>query len=225
MAKRKTNKSTRVEKITHEENVVDMPETSLTPARSSSNSSLRRYIIIIVLVILALLAFRFKNLFIVATVNGKPITRLAFEKELNSKFGDQTLENMISEQIILSEAKNKGVSVEKADVDSKVKEIEERLKGQIALDDALKAQGLTKESFEKQLEVQLIIDKMFDKEATISDKEIDEYLSQNQEALASSTDPAKLREDIYQTLKQQKVGDLFDKWFTEAKQKANIVKL
>lgn len=225
MAKRKTNKRTKVEKITHGENVVDMPETSLTPARSTSNSSLRRYIIIIVLVILALLAFRFKNLFIVATVNGKPITRLAFEKELNSKFGEQTLENMISEQIILSEAKNKGVTVEKADVDNKVKEIEERLKGQIALDDALKAQGLTKESFEKQLEVQLIIDKMFDKEATISDKEIDEYLSQNQEALASSTDPAKLREDIYQTLKQQKVGDLFDKWFTEAKQKANIVKL
>lgn len=225
MAKRKTNKSTKVEKITHEENVVDMPETSLTTTRSTSNSSLRRYIIIIVLVILALLAFRFKNLFIVATVNGKPITRLAFEKELNSKFGEQTLENMISEQIILSEAKNKGVTVEKADVDSKVKEIEERLKGQIALDEALKAQGLTKESFEKQLEVQLIIDKMFDKEATISDKEIDEYLSQNQEALASSTDPAKLREDIYQTLKQQKVGDLFDKWFTEAKQKANIVKL
>lgn len=222
MPRKKTSSRTRIEKVdtlSVEPQIVES-STTMPPTRSSW----KRNLLIIALVILALLAFKFKNLFVVATVNGSPITRLELEKELNNKYADQTLENMISEQVILSEARKKGISISDADVNTKIKEIEDRLKGQISLEDALKAQGLTKDSFRKQVEIQLIIDKMFDKEAKVSDKEVEEYITQNQESLQTSTDPAKLRADVYNNLRQQKIGEIFDKWFNEAKQKASIVK-
>ncbi len=183
-----------------------------------------RNILIIAVILIAFLAIRYKNLFIVATVDGQPITRLEFEKELNSKFGASVLENLISEKIIAQQAQKKGVAVDSAAVDSKVKEIEERLKGQMSLDDALKAQGLTRDTFRKQVEIQIAIDKMFDKEATVSEKEIDEYITQNQESLVAATDQAKLRNDVYENLRQQKIGELFDKWFAEVKAKTSVTR-
>ena len=225
MPSRKSLKNTKIKKteVLNEESLVPQ-ESPVRPAPATSHSQLIRNILIILLVALILIALKFKNLFIVATVNGKPIDRLSFEQELNNKYGQQTLENMISEQVILSEAEKRNIKVEKDEVDKKIKEIEDRLKGQVSLDEALLAQGLTRESFRKQLEIQIVIDKMFAKDAKITDKEIDEYLAQNQETLASSTDTAKLRTDVKEMLLQQKVGDLFDKWFTEAKKKANVVK-
>jgi len=193
---------------------------------SRKRPSWLRYLplLIILVVILALFAVKYKNLFIVATVNGDPISRLTLEQELNSKYADQTLDSLISEKIILSEAQKKGVTVSQKEIDNRIKEIEDRLKGQISLDDALKAQGFTRDSFQKQLEIQLTIDKMFDSEATVSEKEIDDYLAQNPDMVTSSTDPAKLRTDVKDSLKQQKIGDLFDAWFTQIKSKANVNK-
>ena len=225
MPRSKSLKNTKMKKteVLNEESSIPQKSPDY-PEPSSPRSQLVRNILIILLVAFVLLALKFKNLFIVATVNGTPITRLNFEQELNNKYGQQTLENMISEQVILSEAQKRNIKVGKDEVDKKIKEIEDRLKGQVSLDEALQAQGLTRESFRKQLEIQIIIDKMFGKDAKVTDKEIDEYLAQNQETLSSSTDPAKLRADVKEMLTQQKVGDLFDKWFTEAKKKANVVK-
>ncbi|MBI2611755.1 SurA N-terminal domain-containing protein [Candidatus Gottesmanbacteria bacterium] len=177
----------------------------------------------LLLVILALIYFK-TNLINIVTVDGNPITRWELEKELNTKFADQTLDTLISEKIILNQAKKEGITVNQNEIDNRIAEIEKRLQGQLTLEDALKAQGLNQDSFRKQIEIQLVIDKMFTKDATVSQAEIDEYISQNQDFLTSSTEPAKLREDVYETLKQQKIGDLFDKWFTEIRQKVNIVK-
>ncbi len=218
MPKRKA-KAIESSSFSHEmnESVSDYPTTR--PKSSRWKNSL-----IIAIVVIAALAFKFKNLFIVATVDGKPITRLALERELNSKYSAQTLDNLISEQIILSQARNKGITVDQKDVDAKIKEIDSRLKGKISLNDALKAQGLTPDSFRKQVEIQLTIDKLFDKEASISDKEVEDYIAQNKASLTTATDPAKLRADVYANLRQQKIGDLFDKWFADIKQKVKVVK-
>lgn len=196
-----------------------------TPVNSSSFSSNRvRNIVTIVLIILLVIAFKFKNLIIVASVNGKPITRWQLEQELNSKYGAQTLDNLVGEQIILSEAHKKGVFVSDAEIASKIQEIENRIKGKILLDDALKSQGLNRDSFRKQVEIQLTIDKMFDKEASVSDKDVNDYIEQNQASFSQATDTAKLKSDVYQNLRQQKIGDLFDKWFAGAKKDAKVVK-
>lgn len=199
----------------------ELPKEYIPP---KPRSNLGRNLLIIVIILLILAAVKYKNLFVVASVDGKFITRWQLEQELNNKYGAQTLDNLISEQVILSSAAQKGITIPPSDIDNQIKIIESRLSGKITLADALKAQGLTQDDFRKQVEIQLTIDKMFDKEASVSDKEIEDYMTQNKDSLPQASDPAQLRSQVIANLKQQKIGDLFDKWFADAKQKAKVVK-
>lgn len=183
-----------------------------------------RNIVLIVILVIALLLWKFKGSFIAAMVNGQPISRWELNNQLSRKFGDQMLENLINERLILASARQKGVLVTNEDIDKKVKEIETRLAGQTSLSEALKAQGLTTEEFRHQLEIQLSIDKMFDKEASISTTDIEDYISKNSQVYKSATDGALVRQEVTDVLKQQKISDLFEKWFTDIKKSASVKK-
>lgn len=180
-------------------------------------------IIIAVILILVVLVWKFKGYFIVATVNGQPISRFELNDELTNRFGTQTIDSMINERLIMGAARQKGIFISTEEINGRVKQIENRLQGQ-KLADALTAQGLTDSMFRHQLEVQLSIEKLFDKEATVSTKEIDDYISQNAAALKGATDTAALKTDVTANLKQQKISDLFDKWFTDVKKNASVKK-
>lgn len=201
-------------------------EQSTSPQEVKQKSMQRKVLFVVLALILVGLYVYFKtNIVNVAMVDGTPITRLEVEKEMNSKYAEQTIDTLVSEKIILSQAQKKGVSVSQKEIDERIKEIEKRLEGQMSLDEALKGQGLTKDSFKKQIEIQLTIDKMFAKEATVSNQEVDEYLTQNAETMGETADTPTLRNDIKEMLKQQKISELFDKWFTEIREKVNVVKL
>ncbi|KKR32720.1 MAG: Foldase protein PrsA, partial [Candidatus Gottesmanbacteria bacterium GW2011_GWC2_39_8] len=155
-------------------------------------------------------------------VNGKPISAFQLNKALNDKYGKQTLEMMIDKQIILDAAAQKGVRVISKDVDNKEKELEKSLNGKVSLTELLKNQGLTKSDFRDQLLVRLTIEKLFSNQATVSDKEIDDFLTKNKDQLGETTDSAKLRQTAIDNIKQQKIAEEFDKWFADAKQKAKV---
>lgn len=184
----------------------------------------KRNIILIVLLIVVALLWQFKSSFIVAMVNGQPVSRWQLNDQLAKKFGQQTLESIINERLILSAARQKGIFVKSEEIDSRTKEIETRLSGKMSLDDALKAQGLTRDDFKKQLDIQLSIEKLFEKEATISPKDIDDYIASNSQAFKSSTNPAEVRNEVNSMLRQQKINDLFEKWFAEIQKSAKVTK-
>jgi len=183
-----------------------------------------KFLIIIGLLILGLLVWRFKGYFIVATVNGQPISRWELTDQLIRRFGQQTLDNIINERLILAAARQKGVFVTSPEIDARVKQIEENLKGQTTLSEALAVQGLSENMFRRQIEIQVSIEKLFDKDASVSATEIDQYIKDNAAIYKSSTEPAKIREEVTQNLKQQKVGQLFDEWFTQTRKSANVKK-
>lgn len=181
-------------------------------------------IILIVLFVLIALLWKFRSNFIVAMVNGQPISRWQLDDKLVKRFGDQTLDSIINERLILAAARQKGVFVKSEEIDARSKQIEARLAGKMSLDDALKAQGLTRDDFRQQLEIQISIEKLFDKEATVSSSEIEDYLSKNNQSFKDATDPAQVREEVTNILKQQKVNDLFEKWFADISKNAKITK-
>lgn len=183
-----------------------------------------RNLIVIGILIVILLVWRFRSVFIVSTVNGEPISRLELYNVLSQRYGAQTLDTMISERLILGGTRQKGIFVTSDEINSKIKEITDRLKGSMTLKDALAAQGMTEPMFRKQVEIQLAVDKMFTKESTVSSKDVDDYISQNAETYKTATNPAVVREEVSGILKQQKVSDLFEKWFTELRQSAKIQK-
>lgn len=184
----------------------------------------RKNLILIAILILIAVLWKFRSSFIVAMVNGQPISRWQLNDRLSKKFGDQTLDSIINERLILAAARQKGIFVKSEEIDSRVKQIEQRLQGQISLDDALKAQGLTKDDFRKELEIQLSIEKMFDKEATLSAGEVDDYIAKNSQAYKNATDPAQVQEEAKSVLRQQKINDLFEKWFDDIRKNAKITK-
>jgi hypothetical protein len=149
---------------------------------------------------------------------------MELNSQLEKKFGSQVLDNLVNERLIMGGARQKGIFVTSDEIDKKVSEIEERLKGKITLDDALKAQGLTKEDFKRQIEIQVSIDKLFAKESTVSSKEIDDYISKNSQAFKSATDPAQVKNQVNDILKQQKVSEAFDVWFEDIKKNAKVNK-
>ncbi len=181
-------------------------------------------IIIIVILLVAVLFWKFKGYFIVATVNGQPISRFELTGDLIKRFGAQSLDNIINERLILGATRQKGVFVTDDDISIRTKDIENKLQGTTTLKDALLAQGLSESDFKKQLEIQIAIEKLFDKESTVSSSEIKDYISQNQSAYKSATDPAAVNKEVESILHQQKVRDLFDKWFSEVRKSAKIQK-
>src|SRR3989339_718982 len=63
-----------------------------------------------------------KGLFVAATVNGSPISRLAIIETLEKQAGKQALDSMITEKLIKSGTDN--ISVSQEDIDSEIKKIE-----------------------------------------------------------------------------------------------------
>lgn len=183
-----------------------------------------KHIVLIAILLIGVIFWKFKGQFIVAIVNGQPVSRWQLNDQLMKKFGDQALESMINERLIISAMRQKGIFVTTDDINNREKQIEERLQGKMTLDDALKAQGLTKDDFKRQLEIQISIEKFFEKDASISSKEMEDYIGQNKEAYKNATDPAALKLEVENTLKQQKIADLFEKWFADIRKNAKIQK-
>ncbi len=205
----------------------DLSPVELKKQVSQSSTYITRswkHIVLIAILVIAALLWKFKGQFVVAIVNGQPVSRWQLNDTLMKKFGDQALESMINERLIISAMRQKGIFVTTDDINTREKQIENRLQGKMTLDDALKAQGLSKDDFKRQLEIQISIEKFFDKDASISSTEVEEYIGQNKEAYKNATDPAALKIEVANTLKQQKIADLFEKWFADIRKNAKIQK-
>lgn len=161
---------------------------------------------------------------IVAIVNYKPIFRWQLNATLNSRYGKQTLEQMISEDLISTEAKKQKISVSKAEIDAKTTEIIKGLGENVTLDDLLSYQGMSKTDFENQLKLQLMVTKLLGSNVKVSETEIADYISKNQSLLTATTE-AELNAEAKAAIIDQKVTEQLQTWFQELKAKAKIFRL
>jgi len=114
--------------------------------------STKTAIIIAVIIILAALVYYYKGLFIAATINGSPITRLAVIKELEKASGKQVLDSLITKKLINNEAIKKGISITSEEVDAEIKTIEDQIKAQgQTLEQALATKNMKLEDLKQQI--------------------------------------------------------------------------
>ncbi|OGG04114.1 hypothetical protein A2Z33_03040 [Candidatus Gottesmanbacteria bacterium RBG_16_52_11] len=194
--------------------------TSLTSARKSRFSSW--YIIALLVLILVGIILVRRGYIVSALVDGKPIFSWQLQKELSQRFGKQMLEGMITEKLIRNEAQKAGVGISQEDINARQQEMIANIGGQVSIDDLLKYQGLTREEFDTQTRMQLLVEKLLGREYTITDTDIDNYIATNRARLVSTT-AADLREESRRMLMDQFLGKRIQPWFTEIKEKANIV--
>lgn len=181
----------------------------------------RKFYLGILIIGLLLLAVYKKSWIVAATVNGRPIFNLELQQRLNEAYRSQTLNQMVNEKLILDEAQKKGVVVTEEELNNKISELEKNLGGAGVFNSLLSQQGQTRDSVKKQLRLQLLIEKLYIGEATVSAQEVNDYLAQNKDTLKAS-DSAGQTKEAEDSLKQQKLTQIFGQKFQALKQQANI---
>jgi len=224
-AKKSASKST---KAVHE--MIDTKTENLIsniPASSLERPGLYKYrwTVFIIVLIAALGAYLgSKGYLVAATVNGAPIFGWDVERAMMSRYGVQTLDAIISERLVAGAAQKAGIEVSQKDVDGKISELTKTLGPNVKIEDLLAYQGVTKSEFENQVKLQLTIEKLLGKDIKITDTAIDEYIAKNKETL-TATDEAGMRSEAQQALFSQEISQKVQSWFTDLKQKANVVRL
>lgn len=215
MAKKTTGQTTSYIPFSKVNNLLNKL-TSFKNFRSS-----KKFYVVLIIVGLVLLANFKKGWFIAAMVNGSPVTNLELQMKLNQQFRSQTLNQLINEKIILGEAAKNNAVVEDAEINNKIQEIEASVGGTKAMDEILSSQGQDRNSIKNQIRLQLSIEKLYSKEATVSALEVDKFLETNKSQLRA-TDSAKQAKEADDLLKQQKLSQIFNEKFQSLRQSAKI---
>lgn len=177
-----------------------------------------------ILVVGLLLLWAGRSLIVAGMVNNKPIWRWELEDRMLSRYGDQTMEEIINERLIRDELARRQIKISPVEIDAKQAELEQSLQGQITLQDALAQQGMTLEDLRNELELQLAVEKMTADVAGPTDEEVSAYLTQNSEFMMA-TDEGTMRQSAVDALTREKRNEAFTVIFDEIKAKGNVVKL
>lgn len=179
--------------------------------------------IICAVVVLAGILYLNKGLIVAGMVNNRPIWRWDVENRMVSRYGKQTVDELVNENLLQAEARKRNVSVTSKDVDEKISQIEKSLAGKVTLKDALSQQGMTMEELRRQVELQVMVERITDQTVKISDKDIDDFIASNASSFSSS-DAGQMREEAKQALLSEKRSSSFQTIFEEIKKNAKIVK-
>lgn len=172
---------------------------------------------------IAIILFYVKGVFVAATVNGAPISRLAVIKQLEKEGGKSVLDTLITNSLVLQEAQKEKVTASPQEIASQISQITANLKTQGQdLNSALSAQGMTMNDLNDQIRLQILVQKMAGKGITITDKEAQDYFNQNNSNYAKGTKFADVEAQIKSDLQQQKLNSQITTWISNLKSKAKI---
>lgn len=218
MAKEKASKKP----VKEPDKIIDMPQSA------SGASFIRKKRISLIVGLTAVIAvlgllYYYRGLFVVAIVNGQPISRIAVIKDLEKLGGSQTLNSHVTKLLILQEAKKKNISVSQNEMDAEIKKNEASLKKQKqSLDEALLSRGMTKNELLDQIRMQKIIEKLMGNDVKVTEKEIADYIEQNKAILEKEQDESALKAQVSDELKQQKLNAKFQSWLENVQKNAKI---
>ncbi len=175
------------------------------------------------LILILGLLYTYKGSFISATVNGKIISRYSLIKELERQGKDLAVDSLISQELILQEAKNKKINITQKDLDKTIENVKKSLEAsQQTLDGFLASQNLTYKDFIKQVKMQLIIEKLVSGNIKISSEKIDKYLEDNREFFPADLSEKELRDSAISQLKQVELNAKVQELLTNLKNRAKI---
>lgn len=182
------------------------------------------HIVIGVVVLLIIVALFFaKGLFVAATVNGSPISRLSVIQELEKQGGKQALEVIINKKLIETELNKQNITVTQEEVDGEMKKIEAQVASQGGtLKAALAQQGMTEEKLREQITIQKKLEKLLADKVAVTDAEIDAYIKDSKATPPKDVTTEDFRKQISEQLKQQKFQQEAQKWVSDLTASAKI---
>lgn len=180
--------------------------------------------VVILLLVLVAAAYGYYRYGSIATVNGKPISRIDYIKTLEKQGGKQVVDQMIQETLILDEAKKKGVTIDQNIINEEIGKIETQLKDQgQTLDEALLKEGMTRADLEKQIRLQKLVQQLADSKKEITQAEIDSFLTQNKDQLPKEATKQELDDLAKKQIASQAANQNVTSWLENLKKEATIV--
>lgn len=199
-----------------------MDNNTIKSEKKSIKISIKTAIIVAAIIILGALAYVYKGLFIAATVDGSPISRLTIIKKLEKASGKNLLESLIVEKLIQNEANAKKIVVSNDEIDAETKKIEDEVRTQGGtLDEALLKQGMDRSDLKKQIILNKEIEKLLADKINVTDEEVEQYIKDNKVSIPEGQETT-IREQIKDGLRNQKLNAQAQALITELKSKAKI---
>ncbi len=170
---------------------------------------------------LGLLLFYGYKYLVIGWVDQTPLTRWQMDRELEKRYGKDYKDQVITETLILNEAKKRNVVASDQAISDELKKIQDQQGGGDKLNQILAMQNMTLDELKKQLKFQVLVKQMFSSGVSVSDDEVTKYIADNKEQFATSSDQVKAQ--VKDQLTLQKTGQAFNTWLTEAKSGKRVV--
>lgn len=183
-------------------------------------SSLLLLKVILLIVVLAVIGFGCSKT--IATVNGEKITQAELNERLMQQAGQQALDQMITEKLILQEARKKNIKIETKEIDQQVEEIKKQFPDEATFQQNLAENNVTLDYLKDQLKLELIVKKLLEKELKVTDKEIEDYYKQNKDTVYRGKKFEEVKDEIKEQLELQSLSVKSQDLLEELRKKAKI---
>ncbi|WP_194841256.1 SurA N-terminal domain-containing protein [Salinibacillus xinjiangensis] len=141
-------------------------------------------------------------------------------EESAKKLKQATLDQLVGQELLVQEAKEKGYEADEEKVNEQLKKQKEQFDSEEKFKEALKKQGLTVEKLKADFADQMATDEYIKKEVEIeepTDKEIQDFFDQYKEMSKKEVKLADVKEQIVSTLKRQKRNEALGKLIEQLK--------
>jgi hypothetical protein len=184
--------------------------------------SMKMAIIIAIIIILGALLFYYKGLFIAATVNGSPVSRISVISELEKSSGKKVLDGIVTKKLLNDEANKKGITITSDEIAAEIKKIEEQVKAQGGtLDAALLQQGMTRKDMEEQITLQKKLEKLLGDKIAVTDEEAAKLLADSKVTVPKGEEE-KFKAQAKDQIRGQKLNDAAAAFIESLKTGASI---
>ncbi|MFD0694424.1 peptidyl-prolyl cis-trans isomerase [Paenibacillus sp. GCM10027628] len=119
----------------------------------------------------------------VAKVNGVNISNTQLYDAMLTSGGKQTLDSLISDEIINQEAKKAGIQATDDDINNELASVRKSFASDSEFQQTLTSYGMTLDDLKKNLKTQVLLNKILSPQVKITDDQIKQYYNANLESL------------------------------------------
>ncbi|MDO8555197.1 MAG: SurA N-terminal domain-containing protein [bacterium] len=197
-------------------------ETEKKTEKKAIRISFKTMIVLVAIIAIGALVYVGKGWFIVATVDGSPISRLSIIGKLEKASGKTLLNTLITEKLIQNEAKAKGIVVSEEEVNSEIKKVQDQVVVQgNTLEAALAAQGMDMQDLKGRIILQKDLEKLLADKTNVTDSEVEQYIKDNKVSVPKGQETA-MSAQVRDALVNQKLAKEADTLIAALKSRAKI---
>ena len=199
---------------------------SATSHETSPRKSRMMTIVALIILVLVGVGYLVKTYMLVAIVNKQPVFRWTVVKQLEQRYGNEAIDNIILNMLVKQEASKKGVTASSEEIDAEYQKIENNVKEQgQELNALLSMQGMTPDDLREQLEYKIILEKLVGSEISVTDEEIDAFIEERKDVIEKDANMDTVREEIREILKEQKLNEKASELTERLKTEASIQRM